>query len=202
MEHIQMTTGIWQILFFSLLLILLIFIKVKSIKEKMELKVKILNFIVDNLEKNIFEMKNNFDKQLIEKVSAIKDLEMQILSLDRKIHKTKITDSELNYFANNEQNGIKLAECDENAHKVFKKFGGRIYIGKAKVMKCNQLIHETNTHLWNELDYIEDGIEKNQLVDVLNYKEDDNITYSNHSGVEIPEDEVLTDKKHDYIGTA
>ena len=111
----------------------------------------------------------------------------------------KITDEELENFANDPKNGIEYTKCDTNAYKVYERFGGKIRIGKADVLKHNKLSNETNGHLWNIISYSENNIEKEQLIDIVNYKKHQSISYTNHKGQDIPIEEVLTDKKYNYL---
>ncbi|MDO8453016.1 MAG: hypothetical protein Q7S59_00425 [Sulfurimonas sp.] len=139
------------------------------------------------------------EKNLLFRANNEKSLNMKILQLERLRDNTKITEEELSYFANNLENSIELSMCDKNAYKVYEKFGGKVRIGKADVLKNDKFSHETNGHLWNVISYSDDNIEKEQLVDILKYKENQDIFYTNHRGQDIPIEEVLTAEKFNYL---
>ncbi|MDO8453702.1 MAG: hypothetical protein Q7S59_03920 [Sulfurimonas sp.] len=149
-----------------------------------------LNADVDSFKKKsntLKEEKNILEKKLLTSINNEKSLNIEILQLKRLIDKTEITKEELNYFANNQDNDIRLDKCHENAPKVFQKFGGKIIIGSAsfryKGMKTNT--NHIEKHFWNEHIYQENGKELVQLIDIANYKENLEKIYYNHTGIEV-----------------
>lgn len=93
-----------------------------------------------------------------------------------------IAESELRDFANNPQNDIRVGECDTNALKVYKKYGGAIFEGYATYIDKNNVI-KTTTHYWN-LVKSNTPQKLDQIIDIANYLANTGVVYSNHSGTE------------------
>ena len=92
----------------------------------------------------------------------------------------KIPEDELIFFANDFNNGIEMGQCDTNAIKVYRKFGGLIYMGEATFidLEGNRSDHP---HFWNVLSFITaDEISVTVIVDIINYKKSTKGVYINH----------------------
>lgn len=102
----------------------------------------------------------------------------------------KIIESELIEFANDPKNNIEMGQCDNNAIKVFIKFGCNINSGEATYIACGG---EKNNrlHIWNVLKFTSDsGKEETQIIDIINYKKHMSGKYTDHR------DGVLVSKEH------
>ncbi|HMW39979.1 MAG TPA: hypothetical protein PKD57_11295 [Saprospiraceae bacterium] len=91
-----------------------------------------------------------------------------------------IAESELRDFANDPQNDIRVGECDTNALKVYKKYGGVIFEGYATYIDKNNVI-KTTAHYWN-LVKSNTPQKFDQIIDIANYLANTSVVYSNHSG--------------------
>lgn len=91
-----------------------------------------------------------------------------------------IEESELRNFANDPSNNIRLGNCESNALKVYKKFGGVVFEGSVTFLDADN-IPKHDFHYWNIIES-NDTQESDQLVDIANYLTDSRIFYSNHRG--------------------
>lgn len=88
-----------------------------------------------------------------------------------------VEESELIAFASNPLNDIRIRECDSNALKFYKKYGGEICRGYATYIRDN--VETTGAHYWNAFKS-NTGNEFVQIVDIINYKIGEQGTYKNH----------------------
>jgi hypothetical protein len=90
-------------------------------------------------------------------------------------------------FANGIENKIEKKQCALNALKVYDNFGGDIYCGSATYIDPNfskEIVRAF--HYWNVfIDYNLDDTShpcEIQLVDILNFKKNEPLTYLSHHG--------------------
>lgn len=93
-----------------------------------------------------------------------------------------ISEAELRSFANDPFNEIRVGECEKNALKVFKKYGGLIFEGYVSYIgTSNEVI--TIEHYWNVVK--SNAVNSShQTIDIANYLNDSWVIYSNHRGAE------------------
>ncbi len=184
------------------LLILVLFVslwylynnKITNIKDacalKISMKIADLNYCQKELEEQI-RQNEDLRNKIKSNQEKIDTLQYKLLRTERINNQSIITDEELQYFAK------MIRMCDKNAIKVYKEYGGKIYIGSADVIENGKKLHKTNGHLWNVIKYKKNMQE--QLVDIINFKSNEEVSYANHKGRLIPPAEVGTPKMHDYL---
>lgn len=93
-----------------------------------------------------------------------------------------ITEFELTAFANDPFNEIQVGECDKNALKVFKKYGGMIFEGYVNYIDKNNVVRTTE-HYWN---VVKSNAAQSsyQIIDIANFLNNSGVFYSNHRGKE------------------
>jgi len=95
---------------------------------------------------------------------------------------------ELEKFANDSKNNIKVKVCIENALKVKKKYGGSIYQGNASYYSFqDNKVFYTKGHIWNVINFkSEFNTPEEQIIDIYNYKENREFLYFGYVGSQIP----------------
>ncbi len=93
-----------------------------------------------------------------------------------------ISEAELRSFANDPFNEILVGDCEKNALKVFKKYGGAIFEGYVSYIGKSSEV-STTEHYWNVIK--SNAVNSShQNIDIANYLNNSWVIYSNHSGTE------------------
>lgn len=109
----------------------------------------------------------------------------------------RVSDEEIGYMVNYSGANYKIDMCDTNALKAFIELGknAKIMIGQASYLDADKQEQIAPNHLWIEYRYGYPYEDKKQLIDPINYKNNEKKKYFNHRGVELALYDYMDDKK-------
>ncbi|MEA2019656.1 MAG: hypothetical protein U9N59_14540 [Campylobacterota bacterium] len=185
--------------------ILFIMFCVIAIRYKREKDYEI--YIVNKENKNLKIVETILDDRIEKLNSEIINLQKENKFLSKKNERlclqSKVSNEELNYIVNDSDISYQMDMCHINAFNMDNKLDGypnRIMIGQASyTYDGNKEDGVTTNHLWNEYFFLENGIQKIQLIDSINHKENESKKYFNHRGIPLNLYDYLGEKRQKVI---
>jgi hypothetical protein len=164
-------------------------------------KCELYKIQIINKRRCINDLKKRLDEvsELQEKSNkSEKEYEYIKRKTQRERSRGRVSDEEIHYMVNDSGVNYKIDMCHINALKAFIELGdnAKIMIGQASYLDLDKKEQIVPNHLWIEYRYGYPYKDKKQLIDPINYKNNEKKKYFNHRGIELALYDHIKDKEN------